>query len=146
MNTLLISLFKRDLERLKTEVSLYNADPKFWEIKNEIQNSAGNLTLHIIGNLNHFVGAILGNTGYIRNREGEFNDQHIAPKDILKQIDALIVTLEHVISSLTTTDFDKVYPVDILKKNMSTAQFLLHLYGHLNYHLGQINYHRRLLN
>jgi len=146
MTTSLTVLYKRELNKLKDEISSYSNDNLLWKIDTDIKNSAGNLAIHIIGNLNHFIGAILGNSGYIRQREKEFNDKNIPKEFIINQIDEVKIILEEVFSSLTKEDLDKKYPLEVFGKPMTTEYFLLHLYGHLNYHLGQINYHRRLLN
>lgn len=145
MTTPLINLFLRDLDRLKTEVELYSNDAVFWSVEKEISNSAGNLTIHLIGNLNHFIGSVLDKTGYIRDREAEFNNKDIPRPQIIKNIDAVKKVIEEALSKLTSEDLKKPYPINIRKEGMNVDQFLMHLYGHLNYHLGQINYHRRLL-
>ncbi len=145
MTTALIILYKRELNRLKDEISAYSDDTILWKIDKDLKNSGGNLALHLIGNLNHFIGATLGDSGYIRQREKEFNDKNIPSEQITDQIDELKIILESVFSSLTQKDLDKKYPIEVFGKPMITEYFLLHLYGHLNYHLGQINYHRRLL-
>lgn len=145
MTKSLINLLLRDLDRLKDEVTSYTDDTIFWNIEKEIRNSAGNLTIHIIGNLNHFIGSVLGKTGYIRNREAEFNDKNIPRKEIIGQIDKVKTVIESTLSELSANDLQETYPINIRKEGMTVEQFLMHLYGHLNYHLGQINYHRRLL-
>jgi len=145
MTTSLIILFKRELNRLKEEISAYSDDAIFWKIENDIKNSGGNLTIHLIGNLNHFIGATLGNSGYIRQRKNEFNDKDIPRKLIIDQINALKITIEKVLSLLSQDDLNNPYPIEVFGKPMTIEYFLIHLYGHLNYHLGQINYHRRLI-
>lgn len=145
MTTSLIILYKRELNRLKDEISSYSEDTILWKTNCEVKNSGGNLTLHLIGNLNHFIGATLGNSEYIRQRDKEFNDKDVSREDIINQINELKVILENTFSSLTKEDLYKTYPINVFGKEMTTEYFLIHLYGHLNYHLGQINYHRRLL-
>ena len=145
MKNSLVELFRRDLERLQNEVQLYSDESILWTVDKDVQNSAGNLTIHLIGNLNHFIGAVLGSTGYIRQREKEFNDTHIPRKQLLDDIDKVKLVIESVVLGLTPDDLQKTYPINIRKEGMTVEQFLIHLYGHLNYHLGQINYHRRLL-
>ena len=146
MKTSLVQLFIRDIEKLQKEIQLYSKDEIFWKIDNDIKNSAGNLAIHIVGNLNHFIGATLGKSGYIRQREKEFNDKNISRKLIIEQLDALKITIEKVILRLKENDLSDEYPINVFKKeSMTTEYFLIHLFGHLNYHLGQINYHRRLM-
>jgi len=146
MKNSLINLITKDLKKLQKEINEYASEDDLWMVAKDIKNSGGNLTIHLIGNLNHFIGAILGNSGYIRVRDKEFNLKNISRKKMLSEIDALIIGLEEVFLSLNKDDLAKVYPLNVFGKEMTTAYFLLHLYGHLNYHLGQINYHRRLIN
>ncbi len=145
MITSLINLFIRDLDKLNDEILAYPDEFVLWEIDASIKNSGGNLALHIMGNLNHFIGAILGNTNYIRQRDKEFNDKNIPREIIIDQIKDIKNILNDVLSSLNNEILSRNYPIEVFGKPMSTEYFLIHLYGHLNYHLGQINYHRRLL-
>lgn len=147
ITNILAELFLRDLLKLKEEINLYKDETKLWVIDKEIKNSAGNLALHITGNLNHFIGAILGNNGYVRNREAEFADKNIPLSEIIKGIDNTTEVIKSVLPQTTDEELKKDYPVEVLKYKgrMSKEFFLIHLYGHLNYHLGQVNYHRRLL-
>jgi len=146
MKTSLVQLFLRDIEKLQKEIQLYSNDEIFWKTDNDIKNSAGNLAIHLIGNLNHFIGATLGKSGYIRQRDKEFNDKNIQRKLIIQQLDEIKAIIEKVILQLTDNDLFNAYPINVFKnESMTTEFFLIHLYGHLNYHLGQINYHRRLM-
>ncbi|MBE9489527.1 MAG: DUF1572 family protein [Bacteroidetes bacterium] len=139
-------LFVRDLNKLKTEIELYNNEKKLWIVNDVISNSAGNLALHLVGNLNAYIGAELGNTGYKRQRDLEFSLKDVSRAELLNQVDKTIVMVEKVLSKLTTNDLEKEYPLLVFKKSMTTEYFLVHLTTHFSYHLGQINYHRRLLN
>lgn len=145
LTTTLITLFKRDLNKLKSEIELYQDESNLWLTPQDISNSAGNLALHLVGNLNHFVGAILGNTGYIRQRDLEFSLKNVQRSEIQNQIDDTIVVVENTLSTLIKEDLDRNYPLQVFKFEMTTEYFLTHLIMHLSYHLGQINYHRRLL-
>ena len=139
-------LFERDLTKLKEEIGLYMDESKIWVVKGEIKNSAGNLALHLLGNLNHFIGAILGDSGYVRNRDAEFLDKNVPHKEIIGDIDKTIGVIKSTLSKISDEVLKKDYPVKVFKnkETMKTEFFLIHLVGHLNYHLGQINYHRRL--
>jgi len=139
------TLFARDLAKLKTEIESYRDEKKIWVVDKNIANSAGNLCLHLIGNLNAFIGAEFGKTGYVRNRELEFSLKNISKVELLNEIDETIVVVENSLKNLTDEDLKKEYPVVLSGKIMSTEYFLVHLTTHLTYHLGQINYHRRLL-
>jgi uncharacterized damage-inducible protein DinB len=139
------TVFTRDLVRLKKEIELYKNEKTIWIVDKEISNSAGNLCLHLIGNLNAFIGATLGKTDYIRNRELEFSLKDIPKADLIREIEETVLVVTNSIRNLNNQDLEATYPIIVFKETMSTEFFLVHLATHLNYHLGQINYHRRLL-
>lgn len=141
----LTELFERDLQRLKTEIDLYRDEDNLWLVKEGISNSAGNLCLHLVGNLSHFIGATLGNTGYVRYREDEFSLKNIPRQDLVMNIENCRLIVTNTLAKLTAADLEKDFPLEKHGTIVSTAHMLLHLLGHLSYHLGQINYHRRLL-
>jgi len=141
----LIKLFKRDLNKLKSEIRSYRDEKNLWLVTKEISNSAGNLCLHIVGNLNTFIGAEFGNTGYVRQRNLEFSLKDIPRIKLIKQIDETILVVENAIMTLSEVDFQKEYSRRVFEDKMTTEFFLIHLIAHLSYHLGQINYHRRFL-
>ena len=140
----LIELFERDLQKLKVEIDLYKDEDNLWIVKEGISNSAGNLCLHLIGNLSHFIGATLGNTGYVRHRDDEFSLKKIPRQDININIGNCILIVKGTLLKLTDADLEKEFPLEKHGTFVSTKNMLLHLFGHLSYHLGQINYHRRL--
>jgi len=139
------SLFLRDLNRLKKEISLYSSEDNLWLVDKEITNSSGNLCYHLIGNLKHFIGSQLGNTGYIRQRDLEFSAKNIPIKELQEGIDQTIEIIDSTLSKLSDEDLQLDYPLIVFKDKMTVGYFLIHLNSHINYHLGQINYHRRLL-
>ncbi|WP_294310017.1 DinB family protein [uncultured Chryseobacterium sp.] len=140
------SLFIRDLNKLKLEIEAYQTEEVIWKIDKNISNSAGNLALHLVGNLSHFVGAILGNSGYIRNRELEFSLKDVPRAELIQQIEKVTETVTLTLENISAEELEKDFPGDPLGYKMTTGYFLIHLFGHLSYHLGQINYHRRMLN
>ncbi|WP_461077767.1 DinB family protein [Spirosoma flavus] len=139
------TLFKRDLEKLRLEISLYREEQKIWYVEKNIANSAGNLCLHLIGNLNTYIGGEFGKTGYVRNRELEFSLKNIPRTELLTKIDETMAAVEKGLNNVTDEKLEAEYPMLVFDKPTSTAYFLVHLTTHLTYHLGQINYHRRLL-
>ncbi len=141
----LTELFTRDLTKLKDEINAYADESKLWITAKEINNSAGTLCLHQVGNLKHFLGATLGNTGFVRDRDAEFTKKNVPRAELVKGIDEAIAAVKTTLAALDEQDLAKPYPIDFYKKQGSTAFYLLHFSSHLNYHLGQINYHRRLL-
>ena len=144
-NETLIQLYARDLDKLKTEVEQYADEADLWKISGDITNSAGNLTLHLIGNLKHFIGAVLGNSGFVRDRDAEFSTGGVSREELLAEIDATASVVKSTLERLTDEDLAKTYGIEVFGHPMTTEFFLVHLTTHLNYHLGQINYHRRLL-
>ena len=141
----LIELFTRDLTKLKDEINAYSDESKLWITAKEINNSAGNLCLHLTGNLKHFLGATLANTGFVRDRDAEFTQKDIPRAELVKGIDEAIAAVKNTLDSLDEHDLAKPYPIDFFNMQGSMVFYLLHFSTHLNYHLGQINYHRRLL-
>jgi len=141
---LIVTLFEKDLNKLRDEISAYEPESNLWIIKNEIKNSAGNLCMHITGGLRYMIGNLLGHTEYIRNRDAEFSAKNISKEDLLAGIDEANKVITRVLGSLTESDLKKTFPVKLSNNEVSTEYLIIHLYGHLNYHLGQINYHRRL--
>jgi len=141
----LSDIFERDLNKLKDEINLYEDESKLWKLSKEINNAAGNLCLHLIGNLNHFIGSILGNSGYKRERDLEFSKKNVKRSDLLEMIDDTKVVVNKTLSSLRNNDLHKNFPVEKHGEIVTTNFMLIHLITHFNYHLGQINYHRRLI-
>lgn len=142
---ILQKLFKRDLEKLKQEINAYHNESNLWIIDKGIANSAGNLCLHLVGNLNTYIGAEFGKTGYVRDRDLEFSQKNISQIQLVKLIDDTITVVANGLGKLKEEDLEKEYPLLVLKEKTSTGYFLIHLAVHLGYHLGQVNYHRRLL-
>jgi uncharacterized damage-inducible protein DinB len=137
-------LLLRDLNKLKQEIHAYKTEETIWTLDGEIKNTAGNLCLHLCGNLQHYIGAVLGQSGYLRNRDAEFCTKGLSKEALLKEIDATLRVVPKTLTALDPATLDQQYPEDVFGKPMPTGYFLIHLAGHLNYHLGQINYHRRL--
>ena len=144
INTL-IQLFERDLNRLMTEIGLYKEEETIWKIEKGISNSTGNLTLHLIGNLNTYIGKELGGTGYVRNRELEFSTKFVKRDLLIEQLNATLEMIKATLSGLSNKDLMQEYPILVFTEKTTTEYLLVHLTTHLTYHLGQINYHRRLI-
>ena len=145
LKEVLIELYDRDLNKLRAEIEQYSDEADLWKTSGKITNSAGNLCLHLTGNLKHFIGAVLGQSGYVRDRDAEFSSGGISKEQLLTDIESTASVLKSTLAKLTDEDFAKVYPIEVFGHPMTTEYFLTHLTTHFNYHLGQINYHRRLL-
>ena len=139
------TLFNRDLNRLKSEIELYQNENDIWEIREGIANSAGNLCLHLVGNLNTYIGTAIGNTNYIRNRELEFSSKYIPKSELIQKIEQTINVINNSLDMVSVEDYKKDFPLLVFAEKTSTEFMLIHLTTHLTYHLGQINYHRRLM-
>lgn len=141
----LSSLMQRDLDTLAKEINQYTNEEDLWKTAEGINNCAGNLCLHICGNLKHFIGAVLGNSGYVRERDREFNDKNVPRDSLLTNIEETKKSIADTFAAVDTDSMEADYPIEVFGHKMKTGFFLIHLHGHMNYHLGQVNYHRRLL-
>ncbi len=113
--------------------------------RKNIANSAGNLCLHLIGNLNTYIGAELGKSNYIRHRELEFSLKNIPRQELILNIENTKNVVLNALSNLNDDNLNNEYPLLVFEQKTTLGYFLIHLTTHLTYHLGQINYHRRLL-
>ncbi len=141
-------LFTRDLNKLKTEIESYHDEANLWLVAGELPNSGGNLALHLVGNLKHFIGALLGDSGYVRERDLEFSTKGTSRAELLTMIDETIADVASGLDKVTPEQLAAEYPIAVFADRtepMTTEWFLVHLATHLGYHLGQINYHRRLI-
>lgn len=140
----LSALFERNLEAVKKELTSFSNEENMWQVPEGVINSAGNLSLHLIGNLNHFIGSVLGSTGYLRRRDAEFSDRHVPRSQIIEEIEGTSIMIKKVLLNLSKEDLQKTFPIEVFGYSMTTEYFLIHLLGHLEYHRGQMNYARRV--
>lgn len=138
-------IFLRDLKKMAVELQAYPDEKSIWLLQGDIKNSAGNLCLHLCGNLQHFIGHGLGQLDYKRDRENEFGARNIPLKDLLAEIQLTEESVSISLKKLDASMLDKEYPFPVFDFPMTVQYFLIHLSAHLGYHLGQINYHRRLV-
>ena len=141
----LARLFARDLNKEAKQIQSFEEEPQLWMVLPGIANTAGNLVLHLEGNLREYVGRQLGGIEYTRNRPSEFENVPVPASDLLQRIEHLAAIVPKVIQSLQEPQLSAMYPENVLGSEMTTHFFLIHLHGHLNYHLGQIDYLRRIL-
>jgi hypothetical protein len=138
------ALFNRDLNRLRKEIEQYQNEENLWKVEGLVANPAGNLCLHLVGNLNTYIGKEIGHINYVRNRELEFSARDVSRQELLDKIDHTIEVVNRSLNNLDENSLAKEYPVLVFEQKTSTEYLLVHLATHLAYHLGQINYHRRL--
>lgn len=141
----LAALFDRDLTRLIQEVQSFPSSEDLWKVAPGGVNSAGNLALHLEGNLREFVGRLLGNVAYERKREQEFSQKDLSKAELLPRIEEVRKIVTETIASLSAETFEKNFPVKIVSKESSTFQILVSLHAHLSWHLGQIDSIRRFV-
>lgn len=139
----LIFLFRRDLDTFIQNLEVF-PDEKLWKVPDGVKNSSGMLAQHIVGNLNYFIGVGLGDTGYKRNRPQEFTNTGRSKKELINDLLNTQEMIEEVLGNFSEDELDNDYPLTV-SYDYTTRRFLFHLYGHLSYHLGQLNYLRRLL-
>ncbi len=141
----LASLFRRDLTRLINQLEAFPDSESLWRVLPGITNSAGNLTLHLDGNLREFIGRQLGDIPYTRNRELEFASTASQKEELIGRITELRTVIPSLLEKISPQRMKEKYPQDVLGIPLSVEDFLIHLYGHLNWHLGQMDYLRRAL-
>jgi hypothetical protein len=141
----IVDLYQRDIDKLIEEINLFKKEKNIWKIKGEVKNPVGNLTLHLLGNLNHFIGRTLGNTDYIRKREDEFSLKNVAREKLVSDLILLKEVINTSLGNLSDDDLKKEFPLKIRDEILTTELLLIYLLNHFNYHLGQINYLRRII-
>jgi uncharacterized damage-inducible protein DinB len=135
----------RDIDSVRDQINAYADEADIWRPVPGVANSAGTLALHIAGNIQHYIGAQLGATGYVRDRDGEFSARDVPRSEILAQIEAARMALAQALPDMKADALESAYTIDVAGVRPSTGQFLIHLATHLAYHLGQIDYHRRAI-
>ena len=140
----LSSLFARDISRLIQELKAFPDTASVWQTAPGVTNAAGTLALHLEGNLREYIGRQLGNIAFTRDRPLEFSARGVDRDELVARLEAVSEQIPPVIRALSDAQLDAIYPEDVLKKPITTRQFLIHLEAHLNYHLGQIDYLRRV--
>ncbi len=143
MQNILADLFKRDLQTFEDNISKV-PENKLWYAPYGVTNSSGILGQHIVGNLMHYIGFGLGNIDYQRDRDREFSNTGRSLDSIVSDIHKTREIIPDVVRNLTDEQIAGTYPLKI-PFPFNTQEFLLHLYGHLSYHKGQLNYLRRIL-
>jgi hypothetical protein len=139
------ALILRDLDTLDRQVAAYPDDAAIWALPAALPNSTGTLVLHLCGNLRHFVGAVLGHTGYVRQRELEFSARDVDRATLRAAIVEARRDVEHSFAQIDAAQAVAPYPLEILKGTVASGDWITHLATHLAYHLGQVDFHRRIV-
>jgi hypothetical protein len=145
LNNLLADFYERDLRKLIDEVNAFKNEEDLWKIQGTVKNSCGNLVAHIIGGLNHYFGTTLAHTGYVRDRPLEFTIKGVSKKELVARLEAIIPMIRKTLETFTPEKMEAEFPLIFDDARNSNSYVLTQLLIHLNYHLGQINYLRRIL-
>jgi hypothetical protein len=145
LQTEMATLWRREIHRLVEQIHAFPEDQGLWETRPGVTNSAGNLTLHLIGNLRTYIGRDLGGIPYERRRDLEFSERNLSRQELAAQVALLEKYIPQIVAGLMPDVLDQPFPELYQGELISTRQFLLHLLGHFNYHLGQIDYVRRMI-
>jgi len=141
----LARILVRDLNAVRRELEAYPDERSVWALPPGVTNSGGTLALHIAGNLQHFIGAVLGGSGYKRDRAAEFSKRDVPRSALIVELEAAIVAIGLGMSQVSEARLAADFPEAIAGYRVVTEEWLIHLVSHLGYHLGQIDYHRRLV-
>jgi hypothetical protein len=139
------AILDRDLRALAREVEAYPDDGALWRVPEGAPNSAGTLVLHLAGNIQHFLGAHLAGTGFVRDRPREFSARGVPRSSLLGEIEAARSVLRSVVEHASDRALDAEWPEIVGGSRVETGEYLVHLVSHFGYHLGQVDYHRRLV-
>lgn len=145
LSSTLRMLLTRDLRAVRRELEAYPDDATLWRAVPGLPNTGGTLALHVAGNLRHFIGAVLGRDGYVRDRDAEFARRDVPRSELLAGIDAAIVAVERALQDADDAILERPWPEPIAKRTVPARDFAVHLVAHLAYHLGQMDYHRRMV-
>ena len=137
-------IYARELDRLADDIAAYETDEDLWRTVGAQKNAGGTLAIHTVGALSHFIGASLGNTGYVRDRDREFAERDLTREEIAERLRACRDTIRPVLESLDDAALDAPHPGDVPTRlaGITTRAFLLHLLWHVAWHQGHVYYHR----
>ena len=145
LSSILTTQIVRELQTFIREIEAFPSDDSVWHTRRGVTNSAGNLALHICGNLQDFVGRVLGGTSYVRNREQEFSQREGTRAGLVAELNKTIDMIKATLPEVTDETMAAAYPMQIHGASLNTAAFLVHLAAHLAFHLGQAGYLRRII-
>jgi hypothetical protein len=135
----------RELRALERELAAYQTDEQVWLLPPGLPNSGGTLALHAAGNLLHFIGAVLGGTSYVRDRDAEFSRRDVPRSELIDGLRQAGDVVKTTLGALDPARLEAPYPLPVLNRRLNTGDFMMHLATHLAYHTGQVDFHRRIV-
>ena len=141
----LAAIITRELRAIERELDAYETEEQVWSLPPGLPNSGGTLALHAAGNLQHFLGAVLGGSSYVRDRDAEFQRRNVARSELIEELRRAASSVQQVLDRVDRSTLDGDYPLPVANRRLMTSDFLLHLATHLAYHVGQLDFHRRIV-
>jgi hypothetical protein len=141
----LAAMLDRDLRALQRELEAYPDERQIWQAVPGLPNSAGTLALHLTGNVQHYIGACLGGTGYVRDRSAEFARRGVPRAELVAEVERTRLAVKTGLERLAPNAVDHDFPELIAQARLRTGDYLVHLCTHFAYHLGQLDAHRRVV-
>jgi hypothetical protein len=139
------AIISRELSALERELNAYQTEEQVWALPPGLPNSGGTLALHAAGNLQHFVGAVMGGSSYVRDRDAEFQRRHVARSELIEELRRADTCVRETLQRVDGATLDGTYPLPVANRRVTTSDFLAHLITHLAYHVGQTDFHRRIV-
>jgi hypothetical protein len=139
------AMLLRELAAVQRSVEAYPDDASLWALPKGLPNTGGTIVLHLAGNLQHFVGAVLGGNGYRRDREAEFARRDVPRAELEAELENTVNAVRRTLPKLREETLAQPYPEKVGGQVLPTGVVLVHLATHLAYHLGQLDYHRRVV-
>jgi len=143
ITTILIDLYGKELDKLKNEINTYESDDLIWKQADGIQLTGGNLCLYMAGNLQHYIGAMIGDSGYIRNKEAELKAKNVSRERLMEEIENTRQVVVDTLEQVSKAELLKIFPTKDFEEPVTTEYYLVHLLNNFCYHLGQIHFHRK---
>ena len=143
--TELSHLLARELRAIVRELNAYQTEDQVWALPPGLPNSGGTLALHAAGNLQHFIGAVLGGSSYVRDRDAEFQRRNVPRSELVEELQSAEASVRETLQRMDSAVLDEMYPMPVANRRLTTSDFLGHLATHLAYHVGQIDFHRRIV-
>ena len=139
------AIISRELKTIERELNAYQNDEQVWALPAGLPNSGGTLALHAAGNLRHFIGTVLGGGTYVRDRDAEFSRRGVSRAELIEGLKEAEKAVRDTLTSIDPSRFSEPYPLPVLNRRVNTGEYLTHLATHLAYHVGQLDFHRRVV-